>query len=127
MKEQTKEKQMELQMLDMQARQISEQLEKIDSSIMEIEYLKNSLGELKTFKEGVDVLAPVGNGIFAKAKLQENDRLLLNVGNNIVVEKSVSETQKLLSDRVAEIAEVREKMVLQLQKIEERLIELDHV
>ena len=117
-------KETELQVLDNQARMVADQLEKVDSNIMEIEYLKNSLGELKTSKEGADILAPLSNGIFVKATLSKNDKLLVNVGNGIVVEKSVEDTKKLLDERISEISEMRDKLINQMQKIEDRLIKI---
>ena len=114
----------ELQMLNMQAQAIGEQIERIDSGLMEIEYLKGNLDELKSAKENSEIFAPVSNGIFVKARLEKNNKLLVNVGNNIVVEKSVDDTKKLLDERIKEMSEMRDKMVEQMQKIEERLIKI---
>jgi prefoldin alpha subunit len=114
----------ELHMLDAQARMIADQLDKVENSLMEVEYLKGSLDELKRSKEGSDVLAALNNGIFVKARLEKNSTLLVNVGNGIVVEKTVDETKALLQERVVEMEDVRKTLVQQLQKLEERLIEL---
>ena len=114
----------ELQMMNMQAQAIGEQIERIDSGLLELEYLKGSLDELKSSKEGSEIFAPVSNGIFVKAKLSQNSKLIVNVGNNIVVEKTVDETKTLLDERIKEMTEMRDKMVEQMQKIEERLIKI---
>ncbi len=114
----------ELEFLDSQARMLVEQLENVDASLMEIEYLRSSIDELKGMKEGSDILAPMSSGIFIKAKLSNSNALLMNVGNSVVVEKSAEDTKKLLDARIVEISEVREKLLLQLQKIDERLKQL---
>lgn len=115
----------ELKMLNIQAQMISEQLNRIDSGLMEIEYLKNSLDELSSVKENTEILAPVSNGIFAKAKLEKNNKLLVNVGNGIVVEKTTAETKELLNERIKEMNEAREKLLNSMQKIEDHLIKLE--
>ena len=115
----------ELRALNMQAQMISEQLNRIDSGLMEIDYLKKSLDELNSTKENTEILAPVSNGIFAKAKLEKSNKLLVNVGTGIVVEKTFKETKELLDERIAEMNEAREKLLNQMQKIEDHLITLE--
>lgn len=112
----------ELRALNMQAQMISEQLNRIDSGLMEIEYLKNNLDEISSAKENTEILAPISSGIFGKAKLEKNNKLLVNVGNGIVVEKTISETKELLDERITEMNEAREKLLDSMQKIEDHLI-----
>ena len=112
----------ELRMLNVQAQMISEQLNRIDSGLMEIDYLKNSIDELGSTKENTEILAPLSNGIFAKAKLDKVNKLLVNVGNGVVVEKTVDETKELLDERISEMNEAREKLLDQMQKIEDHLV-----
>ena len=112
----------ELHMLNSQAQAIAEQLERIDDGLMEIEYLKSSLDELKSSKKGSDIFAPMSSGIFVKAKLEENEKLLVNVGNNVVVEKTANETKSLLDERISEMNESKAKLLGHMQKIEQRLV-----
>ena len=114
----------ELQILNSQAQVLSEHIEKVDSGFMEIEYLKNSLDELKGSKKDSPIFAPVSNGIFVKAKLEESSKLLVNIGNGIIVEKTVDETKALLDERLTEMNGIRENLMGQMQKIEERLIKI---
>ncbi len=114
----------ELQMLDSQARMVAEQLERVDSGIMEIQYLRNSLDELKASKEGSEILAPLSNGVFVKTKLEKNNKLLVNVGSGVVVEKNIEETKSLLDERISEMNGMKDNLMNQMRKIEKRLIEL---
>ena len=116
---------MEMKVMNSQVQMIAEQIERIDSGLMEIEYLKNNLDELKKVKENTEIFTPVSNGIFIKAKLEKMDKLLVNVGNGVVVEKTVEETKALLSDRISELEEARESMLEQMQKIEDQLGKLE--
>jgi prefoldin alpha subunit len=114
----------ELQHLGLQAQLMSQQLDKVDNSLMELEYIKNSIDELTKMKKGSDVLSPISNGIFVKTKLDDTSKLLVNVGKEVIVEKTVSETKALLDDRFAEVTKMREELVSELEKIENRLVEL---
>jgi len=50
-------------------------------------------------------LAPIINGIFVKAELKDNQNLLINVGADTVVEKTVSQAVELLKERQKETLE----------------------
>lgn len=120
-----KQEEAEMHVLNTNAGLIAEQLDRIDSGLAEIELLKNNIDELKNIKKGAEILSPINSGIFAKVKLDENSRLLVNVGNGVVVEKTIDETKILLDDRINEMAESREKLMSQMEKIEERLTNLE--
>jgi len=115
----------ELRILNVQAQTIAEQLDKIDSAIMEIEYLKQSIADLSSIRENNEILSPISNGIFVKAKIGNAKKLLINVGNGVVVEKTSEETKSLLDERIDEISKSRENLLGQLKKIEEKLEEME--
>jgi prefoldin alpha subunit len=119
-----KEKEAELQMLDSNARFVAEQLDSIDASLMEINYVKECLNELNSTKKGSEILAPISSGIFVKTKLEDSTKFFVNVGKGVVVEKTVPETIKLLDEKLKEISEARENLMDELKKIDGRLIEL---
>jgi len=72
--------------------------------------MTSGLGELMNAKIGVNLLVPVSEGIFAKASLSDHKTLLVNVGSNVVVEKTIEETRNLLQDRNQELKEHREEL-----------------
>ena len=82
-----KEQYMQFQLLQQQMEQISEHIEKLHQHNVEIEDSKEAIKELSKTKLG-EVLAPISNGIFIKANLTENQKLLVNVGAGTVVEKT---------------------------------------
>lgn len=118
----SKEKQMELQVLDTQARMVGEQIDRVENSLLEAEYIKNSISDIENVKKGTEILAPLSNGIFIKAKIEDNTKLLINAGKDIVVEKTPAETRELLDVRIKEMTEVRDKLLSEMQKIEDKLI-----
>ena len=56
-----KEEQMKLQMLDMQARELVEQIDKTEQSLMELEYVKNALEDLTSCLHYSDDWIPKNN------------------------------------------------------------------
>src|SRR3989338_1538222 len=108
--EQIQEKYMHLQLIAQTLRQVQQQLQLLDEQAAEIEKMTSGLGELMNAKIGVNLLVPVSEGIFAKASLSDHKSLLVNVGSNVVVEKTIEETRNLLQDRNQELKEHREEL-----------------
>lgn len=112
------QKSMEFQMLQQQIQQITEHVELLQQKNMELDISKNALQEIAATGLNTEVLAPIADGIFFKATLQDNQKLIVNVGSNTTVEKTIPETIDLLTKHqqeiIARISEA-EKIVQQMQ------------
>src|SRR3989338_2449099 len=84
------EKYIELQLLDQQIKQMQKQIQLVEQQVMELSSVKQSLDEIKNIEKGTEVLAPLSSGIFAKAEIKDIDKLLVNVGADVVIEKDLS-------------------------------------
>jgi hypothetical protein len=72
---------------------LQQQLQAIEQGLVEMQSLNFGLDELKG-KTGKEILAPIGRGIFARAKLISED-LLVDVGGKKFVTKNIVQTKKL--------------------------------
>ncbi len=109
-------KYMEYQMLQQQIKQLQQQLQQFQQQEVELSSLSQSLDDFKKLEKGADTLVPISSGIFAKAKLSDNEGLLVNVGANTIVKKSVEETKSLISKQSSEVKKIQEQLLAQLQK-----------
>jgi prefoldin alpha subunit len=112
-----KEKYMEYQMLEEQVKSMTGQLQELNNKVLELEYLKLSLGEFANIEEGQEILAPISQGIFVKAKVLDNKTLLVNVGSSVVVPKTMQSTKELLAKQQEEIEEMRGSALSQIQEM----------
>lgn len=99
------EKYMQLQLLQQQAEQITEYVEKLQLQHKELDTSIEALTELQKTKVDTEILAPVANGIFLKAELKDNQKLIVNIGADATVEKSIPEVLKLLEEQKGKIME----------------------
>lgn len=118
-------KQIEMQILGSQIGQIQKQIQQIDNNVMEIDFIKASLDDLKKMKKGSEIFAPIANGIFIKANLKETDELAVNVGGSTVVNKNIEQTKKLLDDQVKEISKSRKEMMESLEKLSKQAASME--
>ncbi len=95
---------------------LQHQIQDLESQLNELskqeEEVKNSLNALKEIKENKpdEVLVPVVNGVFARAKLLDTDKFVVSVGSNVLVSKSIDDSIKLFEENVSELSEYRKKM-----------------
>jgi prefoldin alpha subunit len=100
-----REKFMEFQTLQKHIEHIGEQAEMLNQQSVEIEISKSALKTISNEKIGNEVLAPIANGIFLKTKLEDNQKLIVNVGSNVTVEKTPDEVIKLLEEQGEKIVQ----------------------
>ncbi|MFW5991257.1 MAG: prefoldin subunit alpha [Candidatus Nanoarchaeia archaeon] len=125
MSEQLQQKYYEFQVYEEHLKKLKEQFEQIDEQLLEIEYIKNSIDELGDIGNEKDMLCPVTNGIFVKAKVRQPEHFLVNVGDNVVCKKSPEQTKKLLEKQKEELEGSREKVGEKLESLQQRMQELE--
>lgn len=128
-KEELKKRYIEMQLFDNELKQLRENLEGIESQLMEIRHIQESIQGIRQYKDGTTMLVPIANGIFIKAKLVKEDKLKINIGQNSVTEYSFDETTKLLTRQKNNIEELQKRLVTdfeslsgQMRRMEEDLI-----
>lgn len=101
----SEDKYMQLQLLQQHTQQIAEYLEKLLLQQKELGASIEALSELQKTGLNTEILAPVANGIFLKAELKDNQRLVVNVGAEVTAEKTIPEVITLLEEQQGKITE----------------------
>jgi len=117
MEKKEQELQFKFGMLEQQIMAIQQQLQAVEQALMDITSLNLGLDEIKKDKE---ILAPIGRGIFTKAKLISED-LTVDVGGKNYVKKSIPDTKKLIQEQIKKLEEVKKSLNLELEKINEEI------
>ncbi|MEM4253917.1 MAG: prefoldin subunit alpha [Candidatus Woesearchaeota archaeon] len=118
------QKYFELQLLDQQMKQVQKQVEAVERQVAEIEEVRKSLDELAASKVGSEMFVPISNGIFVKARLEDNKSLAVNVGGSTVVKKNIPSTKAMLEEQAVDMRKFQAEMVEQFEKMAERAAEL---
>ncbi len=107
---QLQEKYLEFQMLQQQMEQLSKYLEELSGKIGEFNLTKENIKSLGKAAPDTESLISVAPGIFVKGELKENKKFVINVGANILVEKTVPQIEGVLDKQIKEIEEVRAQL-----------------
>jgi len=84
-------------------RQLAETLNRnltlLNNLLAEIRVTQEAIKEIEKISESNDVIVSIGGMVFLKARLPSRDRVLINIGSNVVVEKSHEEALEYLKNK----------------------------
>jgi len=114
----------QFQHLQEQIERITEHAELLNQRHAELDISINAMQELGKTELETEILSPIANGIFLKSALKDNKTLIVNVGADTTVERTIDEVVDLLEKQKKEIAaniveaeEVLHELHSQAQKI----------
>jgi prefoldin alpha subunit len=76
---------------------------------------------------GQEILVPIGSGSFIHGKLASKEKVVLNVGAGVSIEKTAAEAKVILSNRKAEVLDGSKKLNDVLAKIDQEMQKIQAV
>lgn len=107
---------MEFQNVSSSIKQLEQQHEMVESHLMELMLTLQSLDEITNISPGTEILVPISSGIYAKARLENSNDFLVNIGSSITLSKDLNSTKSLIESQVDEIKKLQENIITQLQE-----------
>lgn len=126
MSDESKEKYLELQMLNSQMQQLQQQIQNAEMQSSEMARLAVSIEESKNIKNNQPLLVPLGQGIFLRAKAEEPKEVIMSVGADVVVEKSLDEAEDIVKRQQNELNSIVLDMKHEFSDGVQRLHEIQH-
>ena len=108
-----------LSMYEQQIRQLQQQFQAVEESIIDLRLLDLGLDELKN-STGKEILAPFGKGIFVKAKIISED-LIVDVGNRNLVKKNIQKTKDIIIEQNEKLNEIQKELEEKIEEVSNSL------
>jgi len=99
--------------------QIQEQLQAIEQATLDLSQINFGLDEIPKNKDS-EILAPIGRGIFVKAKII-SDELTVDVGEGTFVKKTIPETKKIILEQIEKLNNMKNDLENELEKINQEI------
>ena len=100
--------------IENQARQFEQNLQLVDNQIHELgEFIKN-LNFIIESKEK-DILSSLGRRVYLKAKIEDKEKLFVDIGAGVVLKKTPEETLEIVKEQITRLQEVRGQIAFQLE------------
>jgi prefoldin alpha subunit len=100
--EQTQQLLYQMQMLENMFGELSQKENSIINIIREANSAIHSIKGIGTESES-DSLVPLGLGVFMKSKVNSNEKIIINVGSGVAIEKNHNDTINYLESRLKEL------------------------
>ena len=114
MKEEEIQRQLyQIELYKQQINRLQEELGKIE--LLKLEILK-SIESMEGLKQSKEVLVPLGGGVFVRAVVEDRDKVIVNVGADVFVEKSIDETIEDLKGSSEELNRAESRIKEQIAK-----------
>lgn len=107
------------QMFEQQIQALQQQLQAVEEAILDISRLNLEMDDLVGKKDS-EIFAPIGRGIYAKAKLM-SEELLVDIGNKNFVKKTIPETKEIIQNQIKKLENLKEELNLGLENINKEL------
>ena len=118
--EQAQQLMQQMQMLENHFSQLTQQENSIISIIREANSAIQSITETKEENES-DNLVPVGMGVYVKSKIQSKDKVVINIGSGVAIEKDQNSALNWLESRLKELEVALQNINMQRQQVAENL------
>ncbi|MBD3195266.1 MAG: prefoldin subunit alpha [Candidatus Lokiarchaeota archaeon] len=93
----------------------------IDASLNNLINTKKTVENLQDIEEGEEILVPIGGMVNIKANIKQNNKVLLSVSDDVVIEKTLEGSSEFLEQLIEQHREQKKFLNEQLQKIEVNL------
>ena len=109
---------MELQLLQRQLQAVHGQIEALESQANEMDIVHAALDDFSQTKKGSDMFVTLTPGLFVKAKLEENESVVLNVGGGAMVQKSISQAKEIVVNQGSELRKLQGELSEQMSSLQ---------
>ncbi|PKP51938.1 MAG: prefoldin subunit alpha [Candidatus Altiarchaeales archaeon HGW-Altiarchaeales-3] len=106
---------------------INNQIMMVDGTIKSMESTIEALTSLKTTDAGCEIMLPLGSNAYARAKLSDNEKVVVGVGAGIMLEKTIPDAIKLFDKNIENLHSALAEMQKKSAEIEQRLIRLNDI
>jgi len=113
---------MKASLLKQESEETEKGLDFVNEQISELEKFLQALDSIKD-KNNREILAPLGKGVFMKAK-KEDSKLFIEVGDGVVVRKTPEATQKVVEEQIKKFQDARIQLKAQLEEYTSQFSEL---
>jgi prefoldin alpha subunit len=111
----------EMRFLEQTAETLQQRISMVNAAITDLSYANVALENLEKEKENAELLVPIGGSSYIKAKLTSHDKVIVGMGANVSIEKTLPEAKVLIKERLEELEKSMRSAQQQFSQIAERI------
>ena len=107
----------ELRMLEGTAEALQSRVNLVNAALTELRVASMTLEGLEKEKKDAQLFVPIGGGSYVKAKLGSADKVVVGIGADVAVERTMKEARENLEKRIAELEKTRTSLGQQFAQV----------
>lgn len=111
----------EIQLLEATLNVIKSRLDMTEATLNESQMALETLKALESAKEGDNILVPIGASSYIFAKVENINKVVVGVGANVCVEKSIKESIDMINERISKLEQIKASLQQQFIQASQRL------
>jgi prefoldin alpha subunit len=122
---------LESRYLEQTVSELQSRISLTNSAITELRVSSMTLEGLETEKKDAQLFVPIGGGSYVKARLETSKKVVVGIGADVAVERTLKEAKEELEARIAELEKTRDALEQQFSqvvgKIQENRAKLEEI
>ena len=114
---------LEARYLEETVNEIQSRINMTNAAITELRVSSMTLEGLEKEKKGSQLFVPIGGGSYVKAKLVTAKKVIVGIGADVAVERTLKEAKEELEARIAELEKTKEALGQQFNQVIGRMQE----
>jgi prefoldin alpha subunit len=111
----------ELRFLEGMANEIQSRIAMASAAIRDFNLSSTTIQGLEDLKKGSEILVPIGGGSYIKARVDDTDNVITNVGSGVSLEKARKDAAAFVEKNIAEIQKGGDQLQNQLVQVMRRI------
>ncbi|UCC58839.1 MAG: prefoldin subunit alpha [Candidatus Bathyarchaeum sp.] len=113
----------ESRLLEDAANDLQSRINLTNAALTELRVSSMTLEGLEKEKKDAQIFVPIGAGSYVKARLETAKKVVVGIGADVAVEKTVKETKEMLDARIVELEKTRDALGQQFSQVIGRIQE----
>ncbi len=113
----------ESRFLEEAANELQSRINMTNAALAELRVSNMTLEGLEKENKNAQLFIPIGGGSYIKARLENAKKVIVGIGGDVAVEKSVKETKGEFQTRISELEKTRDALGQQFNQVIEKIQE----
>ncbi len=109
------------QLLQATFEQLQKQMIAVQKKLVELEATKMAIDEIKDVNKDNDILVPIGAGVYGHGRVTNAEKVLVNVGANVLLNKGPKDASAFVEARKREIMQAAAKVEADMKQIVDKM------
>ncbi|MCK4320262.1 prefoldin subunit alpha, partial [Candidatus Bathyarchaeota archaeon] len=107
----------ELRILEGTAEALQSRINLVNAALTELRVANMTLEGVGKEKKNTSLFVPIGGGSYVKAKLESADKMIVGIGANIAVERTIKVAKESMGNRIADLEKTRKSLQQQITQV----------